>query len=1109
VLFCDVVGSTSMAERLDPEDWIEIINEAFDLLLAPILRYDGTVAQLAGDGFLAFFGAPDAHEDDPERAVLAGLEMIRAIEPLRQRVAATHRFDFSVRVGINTGEVVVGMVGTGPVSSYTVIGDTVNVAARMEQTAEPGTVRITDATRRLLDDRFEVEALGEVEVRGKREPVTSFRVLGVNNHPLPVEEKAGGISPLIGREAEYDLLRTAAIRARSGQGQVISLVGDAGLGKSRLISELRADWEQAAAAATWFECRGVSYDSFRPYGLFRQLLARQLALTSEPAPEVLQDRIMQRVGGLPPARRQAVTRAFERLFAIAEFSDDVESTAETLKRDLFSAMTDWWRGSSAHGPLALVFDDLHWADSASAELLLSMLPLVASSPILLVCASRPEIGSPVGELEREARRELPDAFISVGLQPLSDEASARLIEQLSAGAELSPDLQGAVLQKTEGNPFFIEELTQALIEQAGRINGNATGGEGVSVPGSIQAVLTARIDRLAPPTRRTLQLASVIGRQFAVEVLRSLAEPAVDLADHLQQLRRADLVGPEPGMPEPTYAFRHELTRESAYASILRRERRELHRRVGDVIERLAGQRADDVAHRLVYHFEIAGERPRVVDYALLAGDVARRMHAMTEALAMYERALGAARDLDDPRIAEIRLRCGQSWALLGSFDKAHNFLTEALERAKADGSSAIEQAALYELAGLFTSTDYKMAESVAVRALELASTGDDRRSEGLALNRLGNILSNQLRFAEGRALHDRALEIFESLGDRWGTADSLDLIGMTQFLAGEFIASRRTFSRAIEIFRQLNDRERLASSLTARGSYAPAVEGACQTDVSPSECRKDAFEALELCREMKWRAGESFALTMIGSCELGQARFGAAYRFTSEALMVAHEIDHPQWKVLSLLMRGLVHLELDDYDSAAQHFTEAHAIAVSLSSPMWIERNSVLMLVAQRTSDDASLSKLRHLSVAPGGSTSIGTRMATLTLAQRLCERDQFEEALTVVAQLVSDEHARVPPAVSLLRGRALAGQGDHAAADLALLEARNVAETVGPRTYLWRIAAARAELLSQLDQRVSDRERQIARAEVEKIAASIENGPIRRRFETSEGVRTLSQRG
>jgi tetratricopeptide (TPR) repeat protein len=475
----------------------------------------------------------------------------------------------------------------------------------------------------------------------------------------------------------------------------------------------------------------------------------------------------------------------------------------------------------------------------------------------------------------------------------------------------------------------------------------------------------------------------------------------------------------------------------------------------------------------------------------------------------MYERALEAARELDDPRIAEICLHCGRNAAILGLFDQARSYLAEALDLAHTQVLPKVELAALYELAGLYTSTDYKTAQSLAVRALELARTGDDRRSEGLALNRLGNILSNQLHFAEGRALHDQALEIFESLGDRWGSADCLDLIGMTHYLGGEIVQARRAFTRAIDIFRDLNDRERLASALTTRGSYEAAIEGACQIDASPSECKADVIEALRLCREMNWRAGESFALTMAASAELGNGQIGAAYSRAVESHRVAREINHPQWIVISLLIRGLIHLELDDFDEAAQLFTQSHDFAVKLSSPMWIQRNAVLRLAATRPLNDARLEELRTYSTARIGSQSIGTRKATLAVAEGLCERSRYEESLRMLARLVRDTDTGEPAPVSLIRARALSGLGQHAAADAALLTAKEVAEAVGPRTYLWKIAAARSKLWRHQDPDAYERERGLARTEVEKILGSIDDDEIRHRYLTSDAVRTLYVQG
>ena len=321
ILFCDVKGSTAMAEHLDPEEWAEIMNAAFTYLIQPVQRYEGTVARLMGDSILAFFGAPIAHEDDPQRAVLAGLDIVDGIRPYCEQLRREVGLDFNVRVGINTGVVVVGEVGTALAGEYTAMGDAVNLAARMEQTAQPGSVQISGETHRLVSAFFEVEALGEVEVKGKREGVPAYRVLKRKEHPERGRGIVGFESPLVGREREVQTLRQALDDLKSGRGQILTLIGEAGLGKSRLIDELRANSNGDSAqqieslnhthptptpAVHWVESRGISYEASRPYGLFTQHLRHICEVKESDPPDAVRAKIASAMTGLDPDTRAAV-----------------------------------------------------------------------------------------------------------------------------------------------------------------------------------------------------------------------------------------------------------------------------------------------------------------------------------------------------------------------------------------------------------------------------------------------------------------------------------------------------------------------------------------------------------------------------------------------------------------------------------------------------------------------------------------------------------------------------------------------------------------------------------------------------------------------------------
>ncbi|HEY3212831.1 MAG TPA: adenylate/guanylate cyclase domain-containing protein, partial [Actinomycetota bacterium] len=645
MLFCDVVGSTAMAEKLDPEEWTEIMNGAYENLIAPVYRYEGTLARLMGDAIFAFFGAPIAHEDDPQRAVAAGVEIVEGIRAYRERMKADHDLDLNVRVGINTGPVVVGEVGSDLRLEYTAMGDAVNVAARMEQTAEPGTVQITAETQRLVAPYFEIASRGAVEVKGKAEPVQVYRVVARNARLGPMFR--GRVAPLVGREREMTELRRAIDETLDGRGQVVSLIAEAGLGKSRLIEEVQDHWDRHRPqtqddvwhlSRMWQSWQCVSYDTARPYAQYRRNVARIAGVHDTDPPEVVRTklaRIIQDSGEW----LELHMRVWRSLFGVGEPGEDLLE-GEEFKR----AITDLVVGSTrffGSEPRLLVFEDLHWCDEAYMYLLIETAKLVDELPCLFLVSFRPDRRAPSWRLKQWLETEYPHRSAEIVLSPLTDEESGVLIDELLPERDHSDAVRTQIIERTEGNPLFVEELAAAVIEQGSDPENDLT------IPTTLQALITARLDTLDDATRRTLQLASVIGRSFPEPVLRAVTAGGDDLDQHLRTLERAGLITETARIPQREYAFHHSLTQESTYGTILLRTRRALHRQVGEVFEELYSDRIEEFASLLARHFQEAGDDDRTLRYATLAGDHAAKLYANADAVTHYTNAIDAARRLE------------------------------------------------------------------------------------------------------------------------------------------------------------------------------------------------------------------------------------------------------------------------------------------------------------------------------------------------------------------------------------------------------------------------------------------------------------------------------
>ena len=659
MLFCDVKGSTAAAEQLDPEEWTEIINGAFEHMIKPVYTYEGTVARLMGDSILAFFGAPLAHEDDPQRAVLAGLDIVAGIVPYRERIRQTWGIDFNVRIGINTGLVVVGAVGSDLRMEYSALGDAINLAARMEQTAAPGTVQIAYDTYKLVKPLFEFEELGAIEVAGKGEPVQAYKVLGRKGTLGRVRGIEGLHADLVGREEELGILHGVVNDLKQGVGRIVYLLGEAGLGKSRLIIEARQFFDTVLGpAGNWYETTSLSYETSQAYGLFQRLIRRVSAIGYDDAPRMMQKKLASLVEILPEERRPRATQLFEALFGLSGDNGRPQLEGEAFKRELFEVMNEWWRARFSDQPTVLVFDDMHWSDAASIDLIQQLLPLTAEIPLVLICALRVERQAPAWKIKTIADQEFYHRYTEISLRPLSDADSNELVNRLLAIAELPGSLRASILEKSGGNPFFIEEVVRALIENKvvvpeDRLVDGASRRYWVaarevadfSIPDNLQSLLAARMDRLEDDVRATLQLASVIGRSFYLRVLQAVGEASPELDRHMGALLRLDMIRESARVPEVEYSFRNPLTQEAVYQTILLKRRCEFHHRVADAMEALYSDRLEGIYGLLAHHFTLADEPVKAIEYSRLASRQAVDVYAYDEAL----QNLHAALELIDP----------------------------------------------------------------------------------------------------------------------------------------------------------------------------------------------------------------------------------------------------------------------------------------------------------------------------------------------------------------------------------------------------------------------------------------------------------------------------
>ena len=653
VMFADISGFTALAETMDPEVVRDLMNACFERLVPIVKKYGGTVDKFIGDEIMALFGAPVAHENDPERALRAALEMMDALAAFGSE-RGTH---LDLHFGINTGLVIAGGLGTCERQEYSVMGDTVNVASRLEDISKQGEILVGPDTYRLTAPLFEFETLAAVRVKGKTEPVPVYRLLAAKVAPGKLRGLAGLESPLVGREAELQALQEAIEQVQAGVGGIVTLVGEAGLGKSRLVAEVRhlpfaiRDSQPGLRSPDWVEGRCLSYGASVAYLLWLDILREVLGAATDAAPTTVRDALSEQAHQLCPDHFDDVFPYLARLMSLPlEEKDEAlvrDVDGEELKTATFRALETLIECMAQQHPLVIACEDLHWADPTSLELLEQLLPLIDRVPLLLICIFRPERKHACWRFREIAAREAHHRHTDLELDPLSTAESKTLVRNLLRVEGLPRELRERILSHAEGNPFYVEEIIRSLIDDGVVARDEVTGCwqatrdvADVAIPDTLHGVLMARIDRLQEESKRVLQLASVIGRLFFYRVLAEIAREEQRLDDHLLTLQREEMIRERARSPELEYIFKHQMTQEAAYNGLLKRERRVFHRQVAETLERLYPERVEEQVGLLAYHWERAEEPEKATEYLLQAGDQARLAYAHAEAIDYYQRAL-------------------------------------------------------------------------------------------------------------------------------------------------------------------------------------------------------------------------------------------------------------------------------------------------------------------------------------------------------------------------------------------------------------------------------------------------------------------------------------
>ncbi len=692
ILFADLVGFTRLGTQLDPEELRQLIEETFGALIEAVRARDGWLEKQVGDALLAIFGAPVAHDNDPFLAVDAALAMTRRMDAWNRETADRLSGPLHLHIGINTGLVVMGPGIDDPEhGELIVVGDTVNTAARLQQAGGPGQILVGESTYAATRDAFDYDAPQLLTVKGKTTKLVSFACLGPAAQRLPTRDIA---SPLVGRDAELATLLERIDRLVAGQGGAVTVAGDAGVGKSRLLAEAR--FAAPAESVAWLAARAVPFSQATGYWPFVELIRTDAGITSDDGDAASWVKLESRLRRLAPAEADELLPYVATLLTLEVQPEFVERVKyldnDAMGRQVFRSVRRWFELLVQERPACLVLEDWHWADRSSAELLERLIGLALTTPLLLWCSCRPDPDTAASRFRATAAAECGERYVEVALEPLSTADSGELAASLLRVDDLSPRVQNLVLAKAEGNPFFIEEVVRSLVDVGAIVRDDSTGRwkttpavEHITIPHTLGGVITARVDRLDEGTKETLRVAAVIGRRFLHRVLRTL-DPAPLLDERLAFLCDLEVIRVDEGAPELQYVFKHAVTHEAIYEGILLRRRRELHGRVAELYETLFADRLDEFYSLLAHHYACAEQWQKAEDYLLEAGDHAGRLAADAEALEHYRMALAAqgraaGEEWGPLRSAALERKMGEALLRSGEHLEAAEYLYRAVGR--------------------------------------------------------------------------------------------------------------------------------------------------------------------------------------------------------------------------------------------------------------------------------------------------------------------------------------------------------------------------------------------------------------------------------------------
>ncbi len=931
VLLADVSSSTAIAETMDPEDVTEMMNALWERLDRVITEHGGTIDKHMGDAVLALWGAETAREDDPERAVRAALGIQAELGTFR----VDQGIDLAMRIGINTGPALLGEVGT--TGEYTAIGDTVNTASRLEGAAPVGGVLISHDTYRHVRGVFDVQPLVPIRVKGKAEPLQVYVVRRAKPRAFRMGRRGveGIETRMIGREAELTLLQDAMYAAMDGARQVITITGEAGIGKSRLLYEFENWLELLPETIRYFKGRASPEMQNLPYALIRDLLSFRFQIQESDPSRVVRQKLEAGVGEVLDADQQGQMRAHVvgQLLGF-DLSDSphlqgVRDDAQQLRDRGLVYLSEFFQATTELAPTVIFVEDIHWADDSSLDATEYLARATADRRLLVLCLARPTL------FERRAKWGAGQIFHTrMELRPLSEWDSHRLVEEILQKVEKVPlILRDLVVRGAEGNPFYVEELIKMLIEDEVIIKEEEHWRveparlTGVRVPPTLTGVLQARLDSLPLEERTVLQQASVVGRKFWDRAVAHIGTTAQErggrgeISSTLSALQGKEMIfrrATSTFTNTQEYIFKHAILREVTYESVLKRVRRVYHRLIGEWLIQQSGERSGEYTGLIADHLQLAGETERAAIYLRRAGEQAAAQFANAEAVNYLSRALDLTPETDDAARYALLLAREKVYDVQGNREAQIRDMA-ALERLAGalDHDREGAQVALRRAHYSNTTGDYPAAIAAARTAIRLGQKAQDLKSEAAGYLGWGRALWYQGDNEAARSQLEHALALAQSAGFRQLEADILRNVGAVAYRLSDYDGARDAWQQALFTYREIGDRRGESATLNNLGVV-------CWSQGDHAGARAYYEQALLMFRDIGYREGEGNALSNLGLISADHGDHAGARSYLKQALLVCREIGDRQVEGWGLINLGRVSSSLGDYSQATAYLKQA-----------------------------------------------------------------------------------------------------------------------------------------------------------------------------------------